>query len=206
MTIRYYSIEIENNNNFNLFNEVKATLYNNFICITVSYCYENKCADDVSHYSSFFILNYANNSDNSLDLITHLYETNEYIDNDFCLNLSEKLVINNNVFGYVYKGIQIIDYQKNIYLKNNDIIIEKNSIILKDECITLSFDNSENFEAMNYTIEYEYILNEPDYQYSNNYIDDIDYSHGNIIPMCDKLFGNDLRVITNEPVNIAWYG
>ena len=34
----------------------------------------------------------------------------------------------------------------------------------------------------------------------------LDYSHGTIIPMCDKIFGENLSVVTNEPVNIAWYG
>lgn len=34
----------------------------------------------------------------------------------------------------------------------------------------------------------------------------LDYSHGTIIPMCDKIFGENLSVVTKEPVNIAWYG
>ena len=41
--------------------------------------------------------------------------------------------IENNLFGYVYKGVQIMDFPNNIYLKKNDIFIEKNDIILKDE-------------------------------------------------------------------------
>ena len=141
MTIRYYSLNTYNDYSFQFYNEIKAALYNNFICIAFSHrhCSGTNC--DNYYSSSFLILSYANNSDNSVDLIQQLNETNKNIENDYCLNLNEKLVINNNIFGYVFKGIKIIDYPNNIYLKNNDIIIEKDSILLKDECILLSFNN-----------------------------------------------------------------
>ena len=67
-----------------------------------------------------------------------------------------------------------------------------------------------------YILQYDYTLNDQTVElgsgstiiFYGGSIDHgtLDYSHGNIIPMCDKLFGNTLSVITNEPVNIAWYG
>ena len=34
----------------------------------------------------------------------------------------------------------------------------------------------------------------------------LNYKNGTIIPMCDKIFGANLSVVTDGPVNIAWYG
>lgn len=34
----------------------------------------------------------------------------------------------------------------------------------------------------------------------------LDYRNGNIIPASDSFFGSSLYTLTNEPVNIAWYG
>lgn len=34
----------------------------------------------------------------------------------------------------------------------------------------------------------------------------LDYRNGNILPACDSFFGSSLHVLTNEPINIAWYG
>ena len=57
MTIRYYIIETYKNNNFLFFQEVKAALFNNFICIAFSVCSRSTCGGVYSedHYSSFFI-------------------------------------------------------------------------------------------------------------------------------------------------------
>ena len=43
MNIRYYEIELWNNNEMKLFKEIKTTLYKNFISITFSHCYNISC-------------------------------------------------------------------------------------------------------------------------------------------------------------------
>ena len=126
-----------------------------------------------------FLYNYPNNTDNNYNIIPQLYEVNKNIENDFCINFEGTLEIENNLFGYVYKGVQIMDFPNNIYLKKNDIIIEKNSLLLKDECISLFFNKRQIYEVMNYSIEYAFVLTEPDYENMNNYANYTDVSYGN---------------------------
>ena len=181
MTIRYYIIETYLSNNFMFFQEVKAALYNDFICVAFSVCSTTTCSGvyQKDHYSSFFILNYPNNTDNNYNLIQHLFEANKNVENDFCFNLEGTLELENNLFGYAYAGVQIIDYPNNIYLKKNEYNIEKNSILLKDECILLSFNNKHIYESNNYSIEFAYYVKEPDYDDIKLYANITDISHGN---------------------------
>ena len=115
-----------------------------------------------------------------MDIIPILYNTNKNIENDFSFNFEGKLIVDNNLFGLVYKGIKIIRIPNDIYLINteNKKIILNDSIILKNENVSLSFDNHDNYISKNYIIEYSYVLEEPDYDSSSNnsylvYFDDI---------------------------------
>ena len=60
----------------------------------------------------------------------------------------------------------------NINLTNitNRDILESESIVLKDENVSLSFDTHEQYTIGKYVIEYAYILTEPNYEDINNYI------------------------------------
>jgi hypothetical protein len=73
----------------------------------------------------------------------------------------------------------------NLYLTNttNKNIILNESIILKNENVSLYFSTHENYEKKNYIIEYAYVLEESDYNTANNnnYITYIDDTLGNKI-------------------------
>ncbi len=170
IAILYYSIKIKNYNDILLFEDIKLGLYNNFIALTFNHkIYENNVTND-EIYSSLVIFNYPNSTDNSFDLIEQLIITNQNIENDFCFDLKGKLQIENNIFGYEYEGTKIINIPNNIYLKNNGENIRKNFILSDNDCLTLSFDSNYSYlEAANYTIEYAYVLAEPDLKYLENY-------------------------------------
>ena len=53
-------------------------------------------------------------------------------------------------------------------------VIQNDAIVLKDECITLSFPthDNDNYEVKDYIIEIAYVLTEPDNTYKNAYIND----------------------------------
>ena len=136
------------------------------------------------HYSAFIILNYPNNTDVSLDIIPQLINSNKNIENDFSINFEGTLNIENNLFGYVYIGTRILDYPNDISLKNisNENTIERNSILSVGNNVSLLFNSNGNYEKKNYTIEYAYVLREPNYDEinNNNYLVYTDETYGNI--------------------------
>ena len=117
MNIRYYNIEMWNNYNIKIYSNIKANLYKNYIALSFSHCPNASCSnpDNDMHYASLIIFSYANSSNNSLDIISNLYITENKIENGFKINFEEKLVIENNLFGYIFKGTKIMDYTPGIF-------------------------------------------------------------------------------------------
>ena len=119
----------------------------------------------------------------------------------------EDLTVDNSMLKFADKNGALMQFggKSRVFLRKT---IENGQNVLSQQMI----------EASNtiYILQYDYTLNDQTVELGSGstiifYGGSIDhgtlnYSKGNIIPMCDKLFGNDLRVITNEPVNIAWYG
>ena len=173
MNIRYYQIEIWANYTMKIFCDIKAGLYKNFISLAFSSCPQSDCSNPYNdfHYASLIIFSYANSSDNSLNIIPQLYETNKNIENDFSFNFEGTLKIENNLFGFVFKGTRIMKYPIGLKLTNisNANILKEESIILKDENISLYFETHDNYEQKNFVIEYAYVLEEPNYENLKNY-------------------------------------
>jgi hypothetical protein len=61
----------------------------------------------------------------------------------------------------------------------NGNILEVESVILKDENVSLNFETHKNYEKKDYIIEYAYVLEEPNYEDIINYYTYIDESKGN---------------------------
>ena len=185
MNIRYYQIEIWTNYNMKIFCDIRGGLYKNFISLGFSCCPNLDCSNPFTdfHYASLIIFSYPNSSDNSLDIIPHLYETNRNIENDFSFNLEGTLRIENNLFGFTFKGTRIMNYPIGLKLTNvtNGNFIEVESIILKDENVSLYFEKHDNYKQQNYVVEYAYVLEEPNYEYLKNYYSNIEDSKGNQI-------------------------
>ena len=185
MNIRYYQIEMFNTYTAKIFLDIKAALYKNFISIAFSNCPQSDCSISYSHlhYASLIIFSYPNRTDSDLDIIQKLYLTNKQIENDFSFNFEGKIIIENNLFGFIFKGSRIMNYPTGLKLRNitNGNILETESIILKNENVTLFFETNENYQQNRYVIEYAYILEEPNYDDINNYISDIEDIYGNKI-------------------------
>ena len=111
---------------------MKLFLYNNYITFGFSYCNLDQCekADPFDydlHYGSFTIFNYPNGTDNNLDLLDYLLNAQKDT-NNFTINLSNNIIIENNIFGYQIIGIQILDIIGDLkikYSKNKEIISKK---------------------------------------------------------------------------------
>ena len=184
MNIRYYSIAMWNDYKHIFFKEIKSSLYKNFLSIAYSHCPQLNCTSDEfdTHYASLIIFNYPNSTDNSLDIIPELFNNNKNIENDFSFNFKGKITIENNIFGFVFKGTRIMKIPDNIHLTNitNRDILESESIVLEDENVSLSFDTHEQYTIGDYVIEYAYVLTEPNYEDINNYIINSYSINGNI--------------------------
>ena len=185
MNIRHYLLEMWDSHKHKIFSTIKINLYKQFLSIAYSHCPQTDCSsDNHEHHSSLIIFGYPNSTVSFLDVIPELYTNNKNLENDYCFYFENKTYIENNLFGLVVKGVNIINYPKDeIILTNssNFDVIQNDSIVLKDECITLSFPTHENYEKKNYIIEIAYVLTEPEYNYNNIYLNDTDETLGNKI-------------------------
>ena len=110
--------------------------------------------------SSLIILGYANSNDSTIDIIELIKEEKKHID-QLCFYLNDSLIIDNNIFNYIFNGTIIIDYSEEIKLFLDDKPIEKNFILPKDECIKIYFPNENGiFRKSIYNIEFAYIVKE----------------------------------------------
>ena len=182
MNIRYFFINLFEDYTIKLYCELRLSLFNNFLVMGFSHCPQETCYEnqpDYTHYSSLIFFNYPNSSDIHLDIIDYIYRDNKDIKKDIIINLGENITIENNLFGYVFNGTKIINYSNEIYLIKNGQNITLGDIIESGETIRLKFKSEQFYYKGNYTIEFAYVVTEPDFGTNNNYIEDIDYSYGN---------------------------
>ena len=191
MNIRYFFIDIWAERII-IFGDLKLGLYNNYLVMAFSHCANKTCNNDNNnneHFSSLIYFGYANSTtNNSLDIIKDICLNNKSIETDIIINFEKYLLIQNNLFGYVLKAIEILDISDGIKLLKDKEIINPNSTIDKDEKVILNFNlNSGNYKKGNYEIEFRFIITEPDYNTSNQYAAYIDEKLGNKLKD-EKLF------------------
>ena len=166
LNIRYYSQLIYKQNHYMIFKELRLHLYTNqYITLAASVCNTTNCVNsDDEHYASFFIFSYPNSNDVIIKLVNLLYKTNEEI-TKISFNLEEHTTIENNLFGFVFEGIQIISLPDNIQLisTKTNLTINSGYIMSKDENFTLNFGTTNIYQINIYNIEYALMITEGDY-------------------------------------------
>ena len=182
MNIRYYKINIWEENGIKIFFDIKINLYNNFLVMAFSHCFQEFCDHDQDPYlSSLIFFNYINSTDKNFDIINYIYKDNKNIENDIIINFEDNLTIQNNIFGYIFKGTKIISYSDKINIRNCGYNTINNEMINPREFVQIKFKNNGVYVKGNYTIEYAYILTEPDFGAYNQYLLYIDETLGNKI-------------------------
>ena len=180
--INYYAIEIYKLYSHKIYYDMRLFLYNDYITFGFSHCNRDQCIrqsdyeeDSDLHYSSFIIFNYPNGTDTNLDLLDYLSNAQKDT-NNFTINLSNNIIIENNIFGYQIMGIKILDIIGDLDIKysKNKTTISKNSIVLKDDTIQI-FLPKHNYESKNSTIEYSGIVKIPDYNNFFDYVNETQY-------------------------------
>ena len=172
--IRYYSVNMYSLYNKKFFKDLRLHLFNNFITMGFSHCSQNSCSSDNDyHYSSIIIFNYPNGKNNNIDLITYLYNSNKNMSNiNLNIDINSDIFIDNNIFGYEFKGIKIknICNEMKLYFKETKEEINEDQIILKNQnfnFIISILKNNDEYENKDYIFEIEVIYTEPDYESFN---------------------------------------
>ena len=156
--IRHYTVRTSEKNNFKFGQELRASLYNDYIALaTVGYL------NSESSYSYVIIFNYPNSIDFSLD-ITETLKSSEIP----VINLLEKCKIENNIFGYETVGVQLQEISNGLKLLNEEdkTTINKNDIFNKN--VELYFNEDIDFSS-NLRIEFAFVVKDPPYSLYKDY-------------------------------------
>ena len=174
--LRYYSMNLYETHHFKVLFDLRLHNYNNFIALGLSLCPTDECLfDNNTHYSTLMILNYPNNTDQTLYLDEYLYYNNITIDN-IEIDLKEYLNFENNIFGYVFLKTSINnitgcgDYK--FYLSTNEEVEIKGGGNLEgDEKLKIKFKGPGDFFPLleDCLIEYSFVATEPDLVKYDNY-------------------------------------
>ena len=183
--VRYYSIEYFNLYYLLLLNNMKAYLYNDFIILGLNSSPSGSLEDpNRIHNTELIILGYPNRTDFEINIIDDLLINNNSTIDNLTIDMSEYLQIDNNIFGYIYDGIEIKDINSVGYIflvssiSNKIFDYEDNSVVSKEETIKINFTNN-NYIKTEYNFEYLYIVTEPEYDEYDKYPININISYGN---------------------------
>ena len=167
--VRYYVIEIFQLYNIKILKELISNTYNNNLAIGFSFCPQYECSsDDHKHFSSIIIFSYPNITNDNLDLIDYL---NMEGNNNITINLSDTIIIDNNIFGYVLYGIKISEIDNcgiNFISNKTDNAISSSDILAQNDSLSIEFINEE-IVSTTCSIKYSTIITEPDYEEYNSF-------------------------------------
>ena len=156
--IRHYTVKAAEKSNFKFGQELRASLYNDYIDLaTVGFL--NNAASN----SYIIIFSYPNSTDFNIDITETLKASENPI-----INFLENCKIENNIFGYETVGIKLIKFSVGLKLLNEEdkTVINTNDIFNKN--VELNFD--ENIElTSNLRIEYALVAKDPPYALYKDY-------------------------------------
>ena len=159
LIIRYYSLKMFDLYNYKLYSNIRIHSYNSLIAFAFSYIPKNEPNND--HYTGFMIFSYPNGTDSDLILIDYLLNNN-LAANNIIINLDKDIRIENNIFGYIYYGINIKENNCCEFdlLNETDERINFNISMKNIEKIKL-YMNRNLIKKQNCAIKYAYIFTDP---------------------------------------------
>ena len=173
---RYYYVDMFVLFNIKFFLDLRTNLYKNFISLAFSFCRNDTCEEEQNddHYSAFLIFSYSNSSDYNLNIENYLFNNNDIHIDNITIDLKDNVTIENNIFGYIYAGIKIIDLINcsniNLYSVNKNALINADYILEENETIKIKieFINSV-YRTIFCRIIYTYNITEPKFENWDNY-------------------------------------
>ena len=172
---RIYSINIQNIYNQSCLNVIKIGLYKGFLTFGTK--------NNHTKYISLIIFSYPNTSETNLDIMDYLYKNDEIKIDNLMLNLKGEFIMENNLFGYIYSGIQIIEncnLLEEIYLVDSKNKRITNYFLSKNEKIKLFIKKNKIYSPFVCKFKYASVVSEPGYLEYNKYPIRINYIGENI--------------------------
>ena len=168
-SIRIYTINTKNMYEYEFSSYIKLGIYKNFLVIGSSY-YEP--TDDYETYSTLIIFSYPKATENSLNLISYIYREN-YTEINILIELDVNYTIDNNIFGLIYSGIEIIGNcinSENIYLSDlHNERITSHFFLPQNEKIKLIIPKADVYEPFYCSFKYSVVVTEPEFSKFNIY-------------------------------------
>ena len=159
--VRYYSINLYNLYGYKIHSDIRCHNYNNFIVLAFSHLENDN--NDVDTNVALIFFSYSNSTDNNIYLDEYLTSNSSL--NNIEINLENEVRIENNIFGYIFSGIEINNLLNcgnlNLISILNNQTIHPNYILSKNEKIKMEFSGI-NYNAFICNLQYYYIITEPD--------------------------------------------
>ena len=170
---RIYSINLKNIYSYKITNVLKINLYKNFLILGSK--------NEVNNYPSLIIFSYPNTAEKDLDLFDYLYNNDNIKIYNLLLKLEGDYIMENNIFGYVYSGIQIIENCNNtkIYFVDSNNEKVTNYFLPKYKEIKLIIPENDIYSPFICTLKYAVVVSEPYFSEYNKYPININYIEGN---------------------------
>ena len=172
LATRIYSINIKNLNNYQISREITINQYKNFFVLG---------SKNDNFYPSLNIFSYPNSIEIDLDLFEYLYNNNINKINNLSFKLEGKCIKENNLFGYVYSGIQIIENfnDTNIYLVDSNNKKVADYFLPRNKKIKLLIPKNDIYSPFICKIKYACVVTEPEFSEYNKFPIKINYNGGN---------------------------
>jgi hypothetical protein len=174
MKIRVYKSKLYK---YKIIKELEASLYNNHLSISCTILkndedipettpkYDNYC------YSIFFIIGYTNITVNTIDITDYFTDDDINNEKNIVTKLTENIIIDNNIFGneVARNKIKLVSIPDEIIFYNNS----ENQKLINGNILDINYTFEVDMELVRtdkyYTLEYQIIVQEPNYGKFNSY-------------------------------------
>ena len=167
--VRIYSFNTYKLLDYRVYFDLGIVIYKNLLAMGTSF----NIGEPLTGYSSLIIFSYPNTTETSTEISGYLFNNNNAKIYDLDIELTGKYVMENNIFGYVYSGVQIIENCKeltNIYFVNdNGDKIQSSYFLEKNKTVKLIIPKNDVYQPFTCLFKYASTVSEPDYDEFNKY-------------------------------------
>ena len=175
---RIYSVNMYNfHNNCNFYKEIGIDLYKYMLVMGSSFLY----GSDQTLYSSIIIFSYPNTTNVTFEISNYLFNNNDIKIYNLSVEINGEFLMENNIFGYIYTGIEFIDTKcsdlNEIYFttENNENITSF-YFLEKNKTIKLIIPKNDTYNIFTCKFRYACTVSEPEYSEFNKYPEKINFT------------------------------
>ena len=110
MIMKLYEIKIYDLYNIKIFHDIRGHLLDNHLLLGFNFCNSGTCDESThTYYSAFLIFSYPNSTNDYLNINQYLDNNAQNTIDNLNINLTNNIKIENNIFGYIFKSINIVN-------------------------------------------------------------------------------------------------